>query len=115
MGLVVRLQMNGSTSKWTYTGTISGHGIKMKRWRPRLAARVHIQTRQITQPARADGEKRIGTMSAGQGGDAPIADGKVAGDTVSFSMTREMNGSTSKWTYAVSDDEIKMKRAGGQG
>lgn len=75
------------------------------------------ETREQIFNLKADGEKLTGTMSAGQGGEASIDDGKVAGDTVSFTMTREMNGNTVKWTYTgtVSGDEIKMKRAGGQG
>ena len=75
------------------------------------------ETREQIFNLKADGEKLTGTMSAGRGGEAPIADGKVSGDIVSFSMTREMNGNTIKWTYTgtVSGNEIKMKRAGGQG
>lgn len=74
------------------------------------------ETREQIFTLKADGEKLTGSIAGGQG-DTPIADGKVAGDTVSFTMSREMNGNTIKWTYTgtVSGDEMKMKRAGGQG
>ena len=75
------------------------------------------QTREQTFNFKTEGDKLTGTMSAGQGGEVAISDGKVMGDTVSFSVTREMGGNTVKWNYtgAVSGNEIKFKREGGQG
>lgn len=66
---------------------------------------------------KADGEKLTGTASAGPAGEGPIAAGKVDGDTISFTVTRELGGNTMKWTYTgvVSGDEIKFKREGGPG
>lgn len=51
------------------------------------------------------------------GESAPIADGKVDGDNVSFTMTREMNGNQMMWTFTgtLAGDEIKLKRDGGRG
>lgn len=75
------------------------------------------QTREQTFNLKAEGANLTGTLSGGQGGDTAIADGKIAGDTISFTVTREMGGNTVKWTYTgtVSGDEIKFKREGGQG
>ncbi len=75
------------------------------------------ETREQIFNLKADGEKLTGTVSGGQGGDAPIAEGKVAGDSISFTMTREVNGNTMKFNYTgtVAGDEMKMKRAGSQG
>jgi hypothetical protein len=66
---------------------------------------------------KAEGDKLTGTVSGGRGGDVAIADGKVSGDTVSFTVTREMGGNTVKWTYTgtVAGNEIKFKREGGPG
>jgi hypothetical protein len=65
---------------------------------------------------KADGTTLTGTM-AGRGEPAPIADGKITGDAISFTVTREFGGNTMKWTFTgtVAGDEMKMKRAGGQG
>jgi len=74
------------------------------------------QTRETVFDLKADGEKLTGTMS-GRGEPAPIADGKVSGETISFTVTREFGGNTMKWTFTgkVAGDEMKMKREGGQG
>jgi hypothetical protein len=75
------------------------------------------QLREQTFNLKADGEKLTGTVSGGRGGDVTIADGKVSGNTVSFTVTREMGGNTVKYTYTgtVAGSEIKFKREGGQG
>lgn len=74
------------------------------------------QTRETTFEFKASGAALTGTMS-GRGEPAPIADGKVDGDKISFTVTREFGGNTMKWTFTgtISGDEIKMKREGGQG
>lgn len=74
------------------------------------------QTRETTFEFKAAGDTLTGTMS-GRGEPAPIADGKITGDSISFTVTREFGGNTMKWTFTgtVSGDEIKMKRTGGQG
>lgn len=66
---------------------------------------------------KADGANLTGTVTAGQAGEAAIADGKVTGDAISFTMTREFNGNTMKWTYTgkVAGDEIQFKREGSRG
>jgi hypothetical protein len=75
------------------------------------------QTREQTFTLKADGASLTGTVSGGQGGDTAIADGKISGDNISFTVTREMGGNTMKFTYTgtISGDEIKFKREGGQG
>jgi hypothetical protein len=75
------------------------------------------QTREQTFNLKAAGAALSGTVSGAQGGDTAIADGKVSGDSISFTVTREMGGNTVKFTYTgtISGDEIKFKREGGQG
>jgi len=76
------------------------------------------QTREATFTFKADGGTLTGTVS-GRQGDMPIADGKIDGDTISFTQTLEFNGNTIKFLYkgAVSGDEIKFTRTrdGGEG
>ena len=76
------------------------------------------QTRQVTMNLKADGAKLTGTVGSPQG-DTEITDGKVDGDTISFNVVREFNGSSFKMVYTgtVSGDEIKFKaqREGGEG
>ena len=75
-------------------------------------------TQKVTMDLKADGDKLSGTMSNPQG-ETAITDGKVSGDTVTFTITREMQGNTVKMNYTgkVSGDEIKFSvvREGGQG
>ncbi len=63
-----------------------------------------------TMNLKADGDKVTGTVS-GRGGETEITDGKISGDTVSFTVVREFNGNkfTMKYTGTVSDDGIKFK------
>ena len=70
------------------------------------------QTVETTFVFKADGDKLTGTMSDGQGGTIAIEDGKISGDMVSFSVTTERGKRT--FTGAVSANEIKFKREGGQ-
>ena len=76
------------------------------------------QKREQTFNLKADGNTLTGTVS-GRGGDMPIADGKIDGDTISFTQTMEFNGNTMKLVYkgTVSGDEIKFSRTrdGGEG
>jgi len=62
---------------------------------------------------KVDGDKLTGTMTGPQG-EAPLQEGKVTGDKISFSTT----GANAKILYegAVAGDEIKMTRTreGGQ-
>jgi hypothetical protein len=73
-------------------------------------------TREQTFNFKADGDKLTGTVS-GRQGDVAIADGKISGDSISFTVKMEYGGNSveQKYTGAVSGDEIKFKREGGQG
>jgi hypothetical protein len=75
------------------------------------------QARETVIMLKQDGEKLTGSISGRQGAMTPIADGKVVGDTVSFTVTMERGGNTIKQTYTgkVSGNEIQFKREGGQG
>lgn len=70
------------------------------------------QARETTFTFKADGEKLTGTV-AGRQGDNPIAEGKIAGDTITFS--REGQRGKQSYTGKISGDEIKFKVSGGQG
>lgn len=76
------------------------------------------QTRTVTMTFKADGSNLTGSIS-GPRGETEISDGKVDGDTVTFTVVREFNGNTMKINYTgkVSGDEIKFKTEmqGGQG
>ena len=76
------------------------------------------QPQETTFTFKVEGDKLTGTVS-GRQGDTPIADGKISGDEISFTVTRERQGSTIKELYKgkVSGDEIKFARSvkGGQG
>jgi hypothetical protein len=71
--------------------------------------------RKITAKLKVDGNKLTGTVSSpgrdGQSTDTEIKDGKVTGDDVTFSTSREVNGNTMTYKYSgkVSGDSIKGK------
>lgn len=75
------------------------------------------QTREVTFNFKADGDKVTGTMSGRQGQEIAISDGKVSGDTLTFTVTMEFGGNTVKQNYTgkIAGDEIQFKREGGQG
>ena len=64
----------------------------------------------VTLNLKAEGNTLNGTIT-GRGGETAISDGKVDGDNVSFTVTREFNGNTMKMKYsgAVSGSELKLK------
>jgi hypothetical protein len=76
------------------------------------------QPQETTFTFKLEGDKLTGTVS-GRRGDTPIADGKLSGDEISFTVTRERQGATIKQLYKgkVTGDEIKFTRSteGGQG
>ncbi|MGI8745299.1 MAG: hypothetical protein ACR2NN_22545 [Bryobacteraceae bacterium] len=75
-------------------------------------------TMKLTFDLKADGSALTGTVANPQG-ETAISDGKVDGDTITFTVTREMQGNTVKQNYTgkVAGDEIKFSvvREGGQG
>ncbi|HUJ21933.1 MAG TPA: hypothetical protein VLX58_10450 [Bryobacteraceae bacterium] len=72
--------------------------------------------RENTWNFKVDGDKLTGTVTSDVLGEAPLNDGKVNGDEVSFSVLREIGGNTVKILYRgkVSGDEIKFKVEGGR-
>ncbi len=66
-----------------------------------------------------DGGALTGAVTGGRGGDLPIADGKVDGDTISFSTsTPGRDGgppNVLKYTGKVGGDHIDFTREGGRG
>lgn len=73
-------------------------------------------TREQTFTFKVDGDKLTGTVS-GRQSDVAITEGKISGDTISFTVKMEYGGNSveQKYTGTVSGDEIKFKREGGQG
>ena len=65
---------------------------------------------------KADGDKVTGSV-ANQRGDAPISDGKLAGDTLTFTVVRNFNGNEVKSTYTgkVKADSIDFTVDNGRG
>jgi len=94
LGLTAGLFAADVTGKWT--AQVPGQG---------------GQARETTFTLRVDGDKLTGTMS-GRQGDTPIADGKVTGDKISFTVESQRGKRT--YVGTVSGDEIKFKREGGQ-
>jgi hypothetical protein len=68
------------------------------------------QTRQSTFDFHVEGDKLTGTVS-GRRGDVPIEGGKIDGDAISFSVTRNWGQGDVKFHYegTVGADEIQMK------
>ena len=75
------------------------------------------QTREATFTFKQDGATLTGSTS-GRQGDTPIADGKVEGDTISFTVTRSFNGNEVKLMYkgVVQGNQINFtqQREGGE-
>jgi len=67
------------------------------------------QTRTSLFTFKVDGGKLTGTVSSPRG-EAPIQDGKVSGDEISFVVVREFGGNEVriKYTGKVSGDELKL-------
>jgi hypothetical protein len=90
------------TGKWT--AEVPGRGGNM-------------QTNTIV--LKQDGTKLTGTLDGGRGGPVEITNGKVEGDTVSFTVVRNFNGNEIKQNFkgTVSGSEIKFTRSmeGGPG
>jgi opacity protein-like surface antigen len=65
---------------------------------------------------KADGATLTGTVGT-QRGDAPISDGKVDGDKISFSQVLSFNGNEIKMAYTgvVKGDNIELTRDAGRG
>jgi len=73
------------------------------------------QTRETTMNFKAEGDKLTGTIS-GRAGETPIADGKISGDEISFSVVRRMGDNEVKMLYKgkVSGDTIQFTVSAGE-
>jgi hypothetical protein len=75
-------------------------------------------TMNVSLNLKADGAKLTGTVG-GQNGDTEISDGKVDGDSVSFTVVREFNGNQIKQNYKGKLDgdtiHFSVTREGGNG
>ena len=77
------------------------------KWTAEVQGRNGAQTQTFT--LKADSSTLTGTVGGGQN-ETAIADGKINGDEISFSVSREMRGNTIKMSYTgkVAGDEIKF-------
>lgn len=84
-------------------------------WSWTMKGRQGRPDRKITAKLKLDGDKVTGTISSpgrdGASTDSEITDGKVKGDEVTFSTSREVRGSkmTYKYSGKLSGDTIKGK------
>ena len=92
------------------------------KWTFEQAGRQGGTPRQVTITLKADGAKLTGSVPGmGRGGaDVPpsdITDGKVEGNKVSFSVTREFNGNkiTQEYKGTVAGSDLKLNVTGGRG
>ena len=73
----------------------------------------------VTLNLKADGGKVTGTSAGGRGGDVPIENGTIMGDTVKFTTKQMGRGGevTLTWTGTLKGDELSFTRMadGGQG
>ncbi len=81
------------------------------KWTAQVPSR-NGETRETTFALKADGATLTGTVTTMQG-EAPIMEGKVDGDKISFVV--ESQRGKQNYSGAVAGDEIKFKREGGQG
>lgn len=80
------------------------------KWKAQVPGRGG-EPREVTFTFKVDGDKLTGTMEDGRGSNN-LTDGKVSGDTVSFSVETQRGKRTYSGTVAGS--EINFKREGGQ-
>ena len=85
-------------------------------WTWSMQGRQGGTARVTTLKLKVDGDKLTGTVSSpgrqgGASNDTAITDGKIKGDEISFSVTREFNNNkmVSKYTGKISGDTIKGK------
>jgi opacity protein-like surface antigen len=81
------------------------------KWTAQIPGR-NGEMRETTFNFKVEGEKLTGTMSGFQGAEVPISDGKVSGDDISFVVTMSFGGNDVKLNYKgkVSGEEIKFTR-----
>ena len=97
--IATAVQAADATGTWTWTRQGRGGGGEVK----------------MTLKLKVAGEKLTGTLSSpgrdGQVTDTEITDGKVKGEEISFTVTREFNGNkfTTKYNGKVTADTIKGK------
>src|SRR5215510_12862103 len=76
----------------------------------KASAETQNGTFETTFVFKVDGAKLTGSTSNNFTGENPIADGKIDGDNISFSVTANFNGNELKMNYKgkVSGNELKL-------
>jgi hypothetical protein len=78
------------------------------KWTAQVPMASRLGAREQAFNFKADGDRLSGTLS-GRQGDVGIANGKIDGDTVSFTVRIGSNSFEQKYTGTVSGDEITFK------
>lgn len=109
--LLVLLVLAGLVAWTAWAADVSGQ------WAAEIPGRQG-QPQSVTFTFKVDGDKLTGSVTTPRG-EAPISDGKITGDEISFTQAVEFGGNQMKFLYKgkVSGDEIKFtrEREGGQG
>jgi opacity protein-like surface antigen len=89
-------------------GTVAWAADVTGTWKAQVPGRDGA-TREVTINLKQDGSALTGSIGGPQG-DTPISNGKVSGDSVSFTVVRSMGGNDVKINYSgtVSGNEIKF-------
>jgi hypothetical protein len=97
----------GALAALAMTAVISAAGASGK-WKAQYTS-PDGQQRESTFTFQVSGETLTGTVASAMG-EAKIEEGKVAGDSITFAVTRNFQGSDVKVRYAgkVAGDEIKL-------
>ncbi len=84
------------------------------KWTAEVPGRAGTQTQTYT--FKADGDKVTGSLTT-QRGDTPIEDGKLSGDTLTFTVTMQGRGGEQKvsFTGKVAADSIELTFDRGRG
>ena len=103
----LRISLAAAALVFAFTLVARADSAAAGKWTAEVQGRNGSQTQTFT--FKVDGNNLTGSVSGGQN-ETPIADGKVNGDEISFSVTRQGRGGEMKSTYTgkVSGDEIKF-------
>jgi hypothetical protein len=108
MNTVLRLTLALACATLVFAADISG------KWK--LTFTLQDQTLENDLVMKVEGDKVTGTMTSPRLGEAPLQEGKISGDDVSFVVVRDFGGNELKLNYKgkVSGAEIKFQVDGGQ-
>ena len=82
------------------------------KWEAKVTTQVGERT--MAMNFKSEGAKLTGAISDGTAREAPIEDGKIEGDTITFKQTLDFGGSSVSFTYTgkIKGNEITFTREG---